>query len=113
MTNAELLQINPQHLDELRSFLAGIEFDNVEIAAKETAPYQFAEETFGYEMLQKKLRLYGIFRGKDHTHIAFFNNDLDQDDVFYCYSIVNVGGESEERIIFKLTRSDKNGTSEN
>ena len=112
MTNAELLQINPQHLDELRSFLAGFEFDNVEIAAKETVLHSFAEDTLDFQKEQRKLRLDGIFHGKDHTHFVFYNGVDDVDDTFYCYSFAKVGN-AEEHIIFKLTRSGKNGTAEN
>ena len=112
MTNAELLQINPQHLDELRSFFAGFEFDDIDIAAKETVLNSFDEDTLDFQEVQRKLRLDGIFHGKDHTHFVFYNGVDDVDDTFYCYSFAKVDNV-EEHIIFKLTRSGKNGTSEN
>lgn len=100
MKIAELLQINPQHLDELRSFFAGYEFTDVEIVAHETAPVNFNEPlTFGYSTQFETLKFDGVFRGKNHMHAIFTDGE---DDSFYCVSFVHIG-EIEDRIIFKLT----------
>lgn len=105
MTIPELLKLNPQHLAELSSFFAGIEFDDtfeyVDIAAKEFSKNQFEDATFGFDMEFKKLKFDGAFRGKDHTHCVFCG---DEDDTFYVLSYAKVDG-GEEKIIFKLRKN--------
>lgn len=103
MTNAELLQLNPQHIDELRSFFVGLPFDDAEIIAKETVPSEYSftnpiSAVFANEF--QKLTLDGIFRGKNSNHAVFSS---EEDDTFYCISIAKIE-QLEERILFKLTR---------
>lgn len=106
MKNSELLQLNPQHLAELRSFFSGFEFDDVEILAREEAPAEndIAFETFGFNLAAKKLRFDSVVRGENHTHIVFVDGESEN---FYCFSYALVGGV-EERIIFKLTLRGRN-----
>lgn len=99
MTNAELIQLNPQHIAELRSFYEGINFDNVDIVAKEVGLKNFEESTLEFSLKFNQLRLDGVFRGKLHTHCVFSS---DEDDTFFCVSFAKIG-KVEERIIFKLT----------
>ena len=99
MTNAELLQLNPQHLAELRSFFAGFEFDTVDIVAIERTTNEIEFESHKFGELADKLKLDGIFRGKDRTHYIF---TAGEDDVFYCFSYAQLENVIE-RIIFKFT----------
>ena len=104
MTIAELLQLNPKHLDELRSFFAGFEFVDVEVAAQEKTNRQFQNETLGFNYVEKKLRFDGVFCGKNRTHVIFI--DGLHDDTFYCFSYAQ-DGEFEDRIIFKFFMTEK------
>lgn len=102
MTAIEVLNLNPQHIAELKSFFKGFEFKDVEIVASEKTnadSYIGDNQTFGFDMAYKKLKFDGIFLGKNRMH-AFFTGG--EDDVFYCISCAKVGN-LEERIIFKLT----------
>ena len=115
MTNAELLQLHPQHLAELKSLSDALKFDNVDIVAKETVVAQkFTTESFsldfGYHLNQLEFDAY--FRGEDHMH-AIFIGKKHEDDTFYCLSYARAD-KLEERIIFKLTvtRSDCHGNLE-
>ncbi|MBQ3434943.1 MAG: hypothetical protein IJG24_07870 [Selenomonadaceae bacterium] len=105
MKNSELLQLNPQHLAELRSFFSGFEFDDVEILASEEvrADNDHSPETFGFDHAVRHLKFDGVIRGKNHTHITFTDGES---DCFYCFSYALVGGV-EERIIFKLIRREE------
>lgn len=101
MTIAELLQLHPQHLEELRSFFAGWEFVDVEVAAQEKSNRQFQNDTFGFNFVENKLRFDGVFRGKNRTHVLFVNKETHADDTYYCFSYAQ-DGEFEDRIIFKI-----------
>lgn len=107
MKNSELLQLNPQHLAELRSFFSGFEFDDVEILASENALPENSLDfnTFGFHTAAHNLKLDGVFRGNGRMHTLFHGDN--EDDVFYCFSYALVGGV-EERIIFKLTLRGRN-----
>lgn len=99
MTIAELLQLNPQHLDELRSFWAGFNFVDVEIVAKETVEANFLEAiTYDYATALRKMKFDGVFRGKNHMHCVFASTT---GNTFFCISHAKIG-KTEERIIFKL-----------
>ncbi|MBQ4494579.1 MAG: hypothetical protein II968_02320 [Selenomonadaceae bacterium] len=101
MTAVDLLQLNPQHIAELKSFFKGFEFTEIEIAAQEEpCGNTFENQTFGFECTCNKLKFDGIFLGKNRMHAVF---TADEDDVFYCFSYAKVG-KVEERIIFKLSR---------
>ena len=102
MTNAELLQLDPRHLAELRSFYVGCKFAHVEIVAQEIAPNDLEDYTCGYAHVMSKLSLDNVFCGGDHTHCVFTNK---HDDVFFCISIIKIGHEFE-KIIFKLIPED-------
>lgn len=100
MKIGELLNLNPQHLDELRSFFAGWEFVDVEIVVQEKTTEQFQCQTLNFSHWMSKLRFDGVFRGKTHTHCIFVDDSY-TDNTFYCFSYAQVDG-CEERIIFKI-----------
>ena len=103
MTNAELLQLNPKHLAELRSFYSGLDFVDVEIVAREQFYTLNSDEfaTCEFGLAFNKLRLDCVFcGGDDHTHALFTKGE---DDIFYCVSYVR-DGDIEDRAIFKLIR---------
>ena len=99
MTNAELIQLNPQHIAELRSFFVGFHFSDVEIVAKETTTQNLTPETIKFGETLKKLKFDGCFFGETHTHVIF---SAGEDNTFYCISHAKIG-IAEEKIIFKLT----------
>lgn len=103
MTNAELLQLNPKHLAELRSFYSGLEFEDVELVAHEQFYTLNSDEfaTCDFKFAFDKLKLDCVFGGDDdHTHALFTKGE---DDIFYCVSYVR-DGDIEDRAIFKLIR---------
>lgn len=103
MTNAELLQLNPKHLAELRSFYSGLDFVDVKLVAHEqvcTLDYTGTIATCDFKFALDKLEFDGVFCGGDHTHAAFTKGE---DDIFYCVSYVR-DGDIEDRAIFKLIR---------
>ena len=102
MTNAELLQLDPRHLAELRSFYAGCEFDDVDIFAREITIDNYQDRTANFSYAMSKLVFDSVFCGEDHTHCVFHRNE---DNVFYCVSHVQIGCVFE-KIIFKLTRRE-------
>lgn len=104
MTNAELLQLNPKHLAELRAFYSGLEFVDVKLVAREQVwlPNNSGEfATFGFKDAYNALKLDCVFGGgDDHTHALFTKGE---GDIFYCVSYVR-DGDIEDRAIFKLIR---------
>lgn len=104
MTNAELLRLNPKHLAELRTFFSGVDFDDVELVAREqvwTLNNNGEIATFWFKEVFDKLKLDDLFcGGDDHTHAIFTKGE---DDIFYCVSYVR-DGDIEDRAIFKLIR---------
>lgn len=105
MKNSELLQLNPQHLAELRSFFSGFEFDDVEILAREEV-YADNNPTFrslDFNIEANKLHFDSVVHGDNRMHALFYG---DEDNIFYCFSYALVGGV-EERIIFKLIRREE------
>lgn len=100
MTAIEVLNLNPQHIAELKSFFKGFKFKDVEIVASERTPANtFENWTFGFDTAYKKLHFDGIIRGNNRMHAIF---TTDEDGYFYCVSFAKVGN-LEERVIFKLT----------
>ena len=104
MTNAELLQLNPKHLAELRAFYSDLNFVDVELVAHEKAStlnYTCDIMTVEFKMVYDNLFLDCVFcGGDDHTHALFTKGE---DDIFYCVSYVR-DGDIEDRAIFKLIR---------
>lgn len=104
MTNAELLQLNPKHLAELRAFYPGLDFVDVKLVAQEQVcilNYICDPVTCEFRTAFNKLKLDGLFCGDDdHTHAVFHK---DEDKIFYCVSYVR-DGVIEDRAIFKLIR---------
>lgn len=101
MTIGELLQLNPQHLEELRDLYAGFTFEGVEIVARDKTSIDNDFEAFGFNTARKNLRFDSALRGKTHTHCIFVDKNY-TDDTFYCFSFAKIG-EFTEAIIFKLT----------
>ena len=104
MTTEEMISLRPEHVSDLRSVYCGLPFDDVEIAARETAPVASCmgtAVTAGFDRLFKNLVVDCVFCGSDRTHVTYLAKNDDGDDALYFMSYAKVG-DCEDRIIFKL-----------